>query len=231
MRPFNRVAAKFGCSRRSSRLTIARLREDRLESPPQAELPAAQCWIILPIVFAAVLVGCKMPGEKQDFAAIEEEFVYGSLALSPVGATSAGYHEHKGKRLDEMLDDFSPSGIAEQRAFYRDFHDRLEIVKPESLNSEERADYRMMEDQIQLALLDINLIRSYVHNPTVYVELLGNALFNPFVLEYAPKPQRFRHIIKRLEHVPALMREARDNPKYGRVWRRRRTTEISGSSM
>jgi uncharacterized protein (DUF885 family) len=208
MRPFDGKAAKFGCSRLAG---IAHPGKERLELPAQQSLRRLPtCPTLLLIV---LLVGCKMPGEKQDFAAIEEEFVYGSLALSPVGATSAGYHEHKGKRLDEMLDDFSPSGIAEQRAFYRDFHDRLEIVKPESLSSEERADYRMMEDQIQLALLDINLIRSYVHNPAVYVELLGNALFNPFVLEYAPKPQRFRHIIKRLEHVPALMREARDNLK------------------
>src|SRR5260370_24492925 len=168
---------------------------------------------VLTAATALLVVGCKMPGETQNFGAIEDEFVYGSLALSPVSATSAGYHEHKGKRLDEMLDDFSPSGIAEQRAFYRGFHDRLEIVKPESLNSEERADYRIIENQIQLALLDINLIRSYVHNPTVYVELVGNALFSPFVLEYGPKPQRFRHIIKRLQRVPALMREARDNLK------------------
>jgi uncharacterized protein (DUF885 family) len=212
MRLFDSGAANRGCSRLSSRLAgIAHSGKDRLESRLQAELPAPQCWIVLPIVCAVVMAGCKMPGEKQDFAAIEDEFVYGSLALSPVSATSAGYHEHKGKRLDEMLDDFSPSGIAEQRAFYRDFHDRLEIIKPESLSGEERADYRMMEDQIQLALLDINLIRSYIHNPTVYVELVGNALFNPLVLEYGPQPERFRHIIKRLQRVPALMREARDN--------------------
>src|ERR1039457_3221354 len=159
---------------------------------------------------ALLLAGCKMPGEKQDFGAIEEEFVYGSLALSPVSATSAGYHEHKGKRLDEMLDDFTPSGIAEQRGFYLDFHNPLDVIKPESLSAEERADYQLMEDQIQLALMEIHLVRNYAHNPTVYVELVGNALFNPYVLEYAPKPRRFRHIIKRLERVPALMREARD---------------------
>src|SRR5260370_31202578 len=101
--------------------------------------------------------------------------------------------------------------MAEQRRFYLDFHNRLDMIKPESISAEERADYRLMEDQIQLALAEIHLIRNYAHNPTVYVELVGNALFNPFVLEYAPKAQRYRHIIKRLERVPALMREARDN--------------------
>jgi uncharacterized protein (DUF885 family) len=160
---------------------------------------------------AVVLAGCKMPGEKQDFNQIEDEFVYGSLALSPVSATAAGYHQHKGKRLDEMLDDVSIVGIGEQRRFYNDLRNRMDLIKQDSLDVEQRADYRLMDDQVNLALLEINRIRNYTHNPTVYVELAGNALFTPFVLNYAPKPERFRHIIKRLERVPALMLEARQN--------------------
>ncbi len=39
---------------------------------------------------------------------------------------------------------------------------------------------------MNLSLLELDKIQSYRHNPTVYVELVGNALFNPFVLEYAP---------------------------------------------
>src|SRR5579862_2623341 len=51
------------------------------------------------------MAGCKMPGEQQDFSKLSEDFVYGSLALSPVSATGAGYHEHRGVHLDEKLDD------------------------------------------------------------------------------------------------------------------------------
>lgn len=163
------------------------------------------------LLFAVVLAGCKMPGEKQDFNQLEDEFVYGSLALSPVSATAAGYHQHKGKRLDEMLDDFSMAGIGEQRRFYFDLHDRMGLIKQESLDAEQRADYRLMDDQVNLALLEINRIRSHRHNPTIYVELAGTALFTPFVLNYAPPQERFRHIIKRLERIPALMLEARQN--------------------
>jgi len=167
--------------------------------------------IVFAAALAAVLAGCKMPGETQDFSKLEDDFVYGALALSPVSATSAGYHEHNGKRLDEMLDDFTLVGIGEQRRFYSDLHNRMELIKPESLDAEQRADYRLIDDQISLALLEINRVRSYAHNPTVYVELTGNALFNPFMLEYASKQQRYQHIIKRLERVPALMLQARQN--------------------
>ncbi len=160
---------------------------------------------------AALVVGCKMPGEQQSIGQITDDFVYGALALSPVSATAAGYHEHKGKRLDQILDDFSPSGIGEQRRFYHDLENRLEILKPESLTPEQRADYRLIDNQVKLALLELNSIRGYAHNPTIYVELVGNALFSPFVLNYAPLHLRFEHIVKRLDRIPALMLEARQN--------------------
>ncbi len=175
--------------------------------------------ILLAAILAVVLAGCKMPGENQDFNQLENEFVHGALALSPVSATAAGYHVHDGKRLDEMLDDFSPFGIGEQRHFFRSLHDRMEVIKQDTLDPEQKADYRLMDDQVMLALMEVNLIRSYTRNPTVYVELVGNALFSPFVLEYAPKPERYRHIVKRLERVPALMLEGRqalkDSPE---IW-------------
>lgn len=177
-----------------------------------------------------LFVGCRMPGEKQDFNELADQFMYESLALSPVSATVAGYHEHKGKRLDEMIDDFSPSGIQEQRRFYYGMHQKLDVIKPESLNPEQRADYQLMQDQVGLAMLEINRIRNYTHNPTVYVELVGNALFNPFVLEYAPKPQRYRHIIKRLEKIPALMRQAKDNLRDApEIWNRVAQEENAGN--
>jgi len=128
----------------------------------------------------------RCPANKQDFSKLTSDFVYGALALSPVSATIAGYHEHKGTRLDEKLDDLSFSGVVEQQKFYSDFHDRLGLVKQDALDPEERADFQIIQNQVDLALLDLREIRSYRHNPTIYVELTGNALFNPFVLEYAP---------------------------------------------
>jgi uncharacterized protein (DUF885 family) len=176
------------------------------------------------------LSGCKMPGKQQDFSKLTEDFVYGSLALAPVSATIAGYHEHHGIRLDEKLDDYSPAGIQEQRQFYSGFRDQLALIKPETLAAEERADHEIIQNQVELALLDLNRIQSFRHNPTIYVELVGNALFNPFVLEYAPMETRYRHIIQRLFKVPELMQQARmqlrDSPE---VWNRVAQEENDGN--
>src|SRR6202043_2019780 len=96
---------------------------------------------------------CNMSQEKQksDFSKITEDFVYGSLALSPVSATQAGYHEHQGIRLDEKLDDFSPSGIEAARKFNTGFKDRLAAIDQQTLSAEERADYQIIQNAIDLS--------------------------------------------------------------------------------
>jgi uncharacterized protein (DUF885 family) len=159
-------------------------------------------------------MSCKQerpPRAKPDLSALTDDFVYESLALSPVSATSAGYHQHKGANLDEQIDDFSAAGIDQQHKFYTDFHNRLASIQQDSLSAEDRTDYQIIDNQVNLSLLDLEKIQSYRHNPTVYVELVGNALFNPFVLEYAPLDQRYRAIIQRLDKIPALMQQAEAN--------------------
>jgi len=91
-------------------------------------------------------------------------------------------------------DDFSPSGIEAARKFAAGFHDRLAAIDQQALSAEERADYQIIENAIELSLLDLQQIQSYRHNPTIYVELVGNALFSPFVLEYAPLDTRYRQL-------------------------------------
>ncbi len=178
------------------------------------------------------MAGCKMNQEKQkpDFSKLTEDFVYGSLALSPVSATQAGYHEHQGVRLDEKLDDFSPSGVDATRKFDAEFKDRLAAIDEQTLSAEERADYQIIQNAVDLSWLDLQQIQNYRHNPTTYVELVGNALFSPFVLEYAPVDVRFGHIIRRLSQVPLLMDQAKmnltDSPE---VWTRVAREENDGN--
>jgi uncharacterized protein (DUF885 family) len=163
------------------------------------------------LLFVLVLLAGCSHQSPADFGRLAEEFVYTTLAFSPSGATAAGLHQYNNQKLDDLLDDFSPPAQDRQRKFYEDFRKRLDAFKPDSLPAEDRADLGIMQDQISLALLDLNEIHTAQHNPTLYVETLGNALFNPYVLEYAPKPARLQNIIARLQKVPQYLIQASAN--------------------
>jgi uncharacterized protein (DUF885 family) len=165
-----------------------------------------------------------------DFEKLTDDLLYGSLALSPVTATQSGYHEHNGVQLDELLDDYSPAGIDKQRSFYEGFQSRIIALNSSSLDKEQQADLEIIKNDLNLALLELSTIQSYKHNPTLYVELIGNALFTPYILNYAPKDHRYQQIIKRLEKLPALFDQAKANlVDAPEVWNRVAREENDGN--
>src|SRR5689334_22174981 len=178
------------------------------------------------VVFAA---GCRSnPSEK--LAKLTEEYVYTTLSFSPSAATAAGLHEYNKQKLDTLLDDFSIPNLDRQKKFYEDFQARLKALPVDKLSAQDKADFTILDDQTALALLELNSIQTPAHNPTMYVETLGNALFNPFVLEYAPKADRMRSIIARLEKVPLFLDQASSNlVSSPAIWTQVATDEHQGN--
>jgi uncharacterized protein (DUF885 family) len=182
-----------------------------------------------PCVWAAS-ANARAPSTDGQFEQLVDDFVFGTLALSPVNATGVGYHVHHGASLDDMLDDYSPAGIAASRSLTQDIEARIARLDTASLDAEQRADIDIMHDALGASRLELDEIQSYRHNPATYVELLGNALYTPYVLQYAPAPERYRHIINRLSKVPEFIRQAeanlQDSPE---VWNRVAREENTGN--
>lgn len=183
----------------------------------------------LPLFAATVLVlavthacATREPPEEV-FETTASAFPFDALAMTPIAATAAGYHEHtvgadeEGQGgtttlLDELLDDYSPAGIQRRVDFYKDFRKKLhEQVEREELAGDAWADYAVLENHIERELVELEKIRSHEHNPNLYVQLLGTALYTPLVHEYAPPTERYRHIIARLDKVPAFIDQAKQN--------------------
>jgi uncharacterized protein (DUF885 family) len=172
---------------------------------------ARHCRLMLPgvCILAVMAASCARKTPASEFGKLAEEVVYKSLSFSPVGASAQGLHKYKGEDFDRELDNLSFQAIQRQRNYFVDLHKRLEGFDKDSLSPEDRADYDVIDYQIGLALFDTDVAQSWRKNPQTYVELLGSALFNPLVLEYAPKEERYRHIIARLEKIPAFVDMAR----------------------
>ncbi len=161
---------------------------------------------------------------------LAEEFVNTTLSFSPATATTVGLHQYQRQNLDDLLDDMSSAGLDRQRRFYQGFQKRLSGLKTDQLAPEDRADLAILQDQTALALLDLNEIHSHLHSPTLYVETLGNALFSPYVLEYAPKARRIENIISRLQKVPLYLDQANLNlVSAPEVWTRVAMEENQGN--
>ena len=149
---------------------------------------------------------------SRKFAALSDQFMKDSLALSPSSASAAGYHTHRDAKtgktiaLDAVLDDLSLESIAQQRAFYADWRERFHKETPAAaLDPEDAADWQLVDDQIGNNLLELDRIQSYKHNPTVVVELIGNALFLPLTQNYAAHDVRVGHVLARVGQIPRLL--------------------------
>ena len=175
--------------------------------------------------------GCVPSQPKESFSKLAEEFIYTSLANSPSTATQVGYHRHGSIELDSLLDDYSPAALEKQRRWYQDLRLRLHRTQNDArMTADDHADLDIIEDQISLALLELQSIQDYRHDPTMYVELVGNALYAPFVLEYANKDKRYEHIINRLKGVPRFLGQARLNLRSApEIWTRVAIAENEGN--
>jgi hypothetical protein len=69
---------------------------------------------------------------------------------------------------------------------------RIAKLNPAALDKEQQADIQIVKNNLGLQALELDTIQSYKHNPTVYVELAGNAR-GPYVLNYAPRPPLSAH--------------------------------------
>jgi uncharacterized protein (DUF885 family) len=171
---------------------------------------SCQLRTIAAATFLLLTCACKKNINSQ-FPAMVEEFVGTTLSFSPSNATAQGYHSHLGSELDGALDDVSNRSIQSQRDFYSAFHGKLQDIDRAALAPEEQADFDIIQDQIALALLETDVIQTWRHNPAYYVELIGNALFPPSVLEYAAKEKRAQHILSRVEKIPKFLDQAKRN--------------------
>jgi uncharacterized protein (DUF885 family) len=164
------------------------------------------------LAFSAGAPGGADAAASTKFAQMTGEFMKESLALAPTTASSAGYHKHvdpktgKTIELDAELDDMSLQSMATQRAFYARWRERFRAETPlASLDPQDAAEWQLIDDQIGLGLLEFDRIQNYRHNPTVPVELIGNALFLPLTQNYAPHDVRIGHVLSRVQQIPRLL--------------------------
>ena len=163
------------------------------------------------VALCLLLAACQRSSQERNIRDFANSFIYDSLALSPPDATSQGYYEHHKIKLNEIWTDYSPAGIQRSRNLYHGALLEADKLKANEMTPELAADLDVIKLTAQSQLLDLEQIQPYRHNPTVYVEAIGNGLYSPFILNYAPESTRLAQITARIEKIPVFIETAKQN--------------------
>lgn len=146
------------------------------------------------------------------FEALSKRFVDEGLALSPVSATQIGDH-----RFDSEIDDVSEAGRGKAVEWNRAMLAALDAIDTAALSRGNQVDALILRNQLEGTLYDLETVQSWAWDPQLYSGLAGGAIYNLMAREFAPLPERLGSAAARMEKIPALLAQARDNLDPARV--------------
>ncbi len=150
--------------------------------------------------------------QDRAFAALAARFLDEGLALSPVSATQIGDH-----RFDAELDDLSAEGRQKAADWARDMLAGLDAIDSAALSRENQVDALILRNQLEGSLWDLETMQGWAWDPQAYSGLAGGAIYSLMAREFAPLSERLNAAAARMEKIPALLAQARENLDPARV--------------
>lgn len=182
----------------------------------------------LALTIAALIAGCS--GQKApeaattapataaasaadtQFADLSKRALDTWFQLSPVSATQTGDH-----RFDGQLDDLSAAGRAKALDATKQLLTSLDAIDVSKLSRENQVDAAILRTQLQSSIWDAEVMQSWAWDPQVYGGLAGSAIYGLMAREFAPLPERIASATERMEKIPALFAQGRENLDPARV--------------
>ncbi|WNH51423.1 DUF885 domain-containing protein [Stenotrophomonas oahuensis] len=134
------------------------------------------------------------------------------MQLSPVSATQIGDH-----RYDSEIDDLSAAGQQKTLAAYKGLLADLDKVDVSKLGRENQVDAAILRNQLQSEIWNAEVLQSSKWDPQLYNGVAGSALYGLMAREFAPLPERLKSATARMEKLPQIFAQARENLDPARV--------------
>jgi len=185
---------------------------------------------LLALALVAALAGCQpadaptnasTPATSQQagdaavdaaFAALSKRALDTWMQLSPVSATQIGDH-----RYDSELDDLSAAGQQKTVAAYKALLGELDKIEVAKLGRENQVDAAILRNQLQSEIWNAEVLQSGKWDPQLYNGIAGSAIYGLMAREFAPLPERLKSATARMEKLPAIFAQARENLDPARV--------------
>ncbi len=146
------------------------------------------------------------------FADLSKRWLDGWLQWQPVAATQTGDH-----RFDDQIDDFSTAGRTRGVDFNTKMLAELDALDVGKLSRENQVDAAILRNQVRYDIWTTQTLQSWSWDPQLYSQLAGGALYTLMAREFAPMPQRLKSATARMEKIPALFAQMRENLDLARV--------------
>ncbi|MBH1660296.1 DUF885 domain-containing protein [Stenotrophomonas maltophilia] len=179
---------------------------------------------LLALALGAALAGCQpadaptnasTPAASQQagdaavdaaFADLSKRSLDTWMQLSPVSATQIGDH-----RYDSELDDLSAAGQQKTMAAYKALLGELDKIDVAKLGRENQVDAAILRNQLQSEIWNAEVLQSGKWDPQLYNGIAGSAIYGLMAREFAPLPERLKSATARMEKLPAIFAQAREN--------------------
>ncbi|MCD9005336.1 DUF885 domain-containing protein [Luteimonas sp. XNQY3] len=181
-------------------------------------------------VLTAALAGCNRqapttPATAQDgaaatapsqadaaFAELSKRYLDEGMQFSPISATQIGDH-----RFDAEVDDLSAAGRQAGLDFNRRYLTELEGLDFAQLSRDNHVDALILRNNLEYGIWDTETLQSWAWDPQMYSGLAGGAIYNLMAREFAPMPERLKSATLRMEKIPTILAQARENLDPARV--------------
>jgi len=134
------------------------------------------------------------------------------MQLSPISATQIGDH-----RYDSEIDDLSAAGQQKMLAAYKGLLGELDKIEVSKLGRENQVDAAILRNQLQQEIWTAEVLQSSKWDPQIYNGAAGSALYGLMAREFAPLPERLKSATARMEKLPQIFAQARENLDPARV--------------
>ena len=144
--------------------------------------------------------------QDAEFEKLAKDYIEKLLENSPEWATILGDH-----RFDNRLSDYTLAGVNSRRALNREYLDKLKTIQFDKLSRTNNIDARIMRDNLEYNLFQIDVLREHEWNPLSYN--VGSAIDNLVSRDFAPLRSRLSNLKSRLEAIPSVISAAKTNLK------------------
>ena len=142
-----------------------------------------------------------------DFEKLAKDYIEGYLSSHPEGATQLGDH-----RFDDQLTDYSASSQFRQLTREKQTLQALKAFEdPAKLSGANRVDVRILRENVEGAIFELEELKEPGWNPMVYNESLANSLYLLLARDFDTPQKRIPNLRKRMEAIPYVIAQAKDN--------------------